>query len=898
MRKFLSLIFGMALLSLLPTKAWCQEAYVWVKETVIDEWNHTTKSLIFCYDNDRTTREGDTYDLNEGDTQPGWVTDEIPANYSSIIIEPSFQNARPTSTYMWFDNMYVNDEFTGLSYLNTSEVTNMSRMFYGLDLSFDMVFDLSNFDTSKVTDMSSMFRISGYDYTAGKRLSYVIDVSSFDTSNVTNMDYMFYACSVKSVDVTKFNTSNVTLMRSMFMSCNYLESLDLSSFTVPYESWRSSEFLSKCSSLMELTIPSSAINFSSNICYKVGTIDKPCHIIAPDGFNFGVDTSSDYFQWKSGYFTLNSELSAKEFYFYNTSEKTTTLYFDDNEERLSDTENVTLVSEITSKSYYSRSYWKPTELIIIDPSVKNARPNMLEHMFEFENLKKIEGIENLNTENVVSMSGMFYYCSNLPSEEIQNIIEHLNTSKVVHMDYMFSHCTSLTSLDLSQIDASSISTMSSMFEGCNNLTDVNFGNFNTCQVTYMDHLFDGCSSLASIDLSKFNTGEVFTMNCMFQGCSKLENLDISNFSSNNLYYTRNMFAGCTNLKNISIGTFNPGKYIEEVSQQYGEDIGSMSGMFSGCSNLEKLDLSTFTIPTISNKSERIFAGCTSLKELNVHSTAEYLNSDACEEVGTVENPCTIIAPDGFDFGVDTSGDYFVWKNGYFKKENVTPLITLSNGDNDVPLSEYDGMTVDVELEEYACQPEKWYSLCVPFDISNAQLKEAFGDDVDIQEMSGCTWDSGSLTMRMNFNKVTDVLAGRPYLLRVTSDVETPQFNGVTVNSDDPLTINFGNCEMKGVLNATPLPVGDKTYLFIINNQFYYPATTNPLPAMRCYFHLLGDAANANSVALNMEDDADGIATVISDRAANSNVYYSMQGVSTTCPRQGIFINNGRKVVIK
>lgn len=895
MRKLLSLIFGMALLSLFPTKAWCQEAYVWVKETVIDEWNHTTKSLIFCYDNERATREGATYDLNEGDTQPGWVTDEIQAYYSSITIEPSFQNARPTSTHKWFYNMCVEEEFTGISYLNTSEVTNMNDMF-DITINFEMTLDLTNFDTSKVTDMSGMFRIDGYDYTAEKRLSFVIDVSSFDTSNVTNMDYMFYACSVKSVDVSNFNTSKVTLMRSMFKSCRYLESLDLSSFTFPNESWRADEFLASCSSLKELTIPSTARYFSNYSCNKVGTIDKPCHIIAPEGFNFGVDTSGEYFQWKNGYFTLNANLSAKEFYYYKTNEKTATLYYDDNEERLSDTDNVILVSEITTR--WSWSCYDPIELIIIDPSAKEARPTSFDNMFSFRNLKNVEGVENLNTDNVTSMQCLFSYCSYLPSEVIQNIVDHLNTSKVIHMNYMFSHCTSLESLDLSQMDVSSIRTMTSMFGDCSNLTEVNFGNFNTSRVTVMDHIFDGCSSLASIDLSKFDTGEAYTMNYMFQGCSKLESLDISNFSSKSLYYVRNMFAGCSNLKNISIGAFNPGEYIEEVSQQYGEDIGSMSGMFSGCSNLEKLDLSTFTIPTISNKSERIFAGCTSLQELKVHATAEHLNSDACEEVGTVEKPCTIIAPDGFDFGTDTSGDYFVWKSGCFKTESVTPLVTLSNGDNDVPLSEYDGMTVDVELEEYNCQPEKWYSLCVPFDISNAQLKEAFGDDVDIQEMSGCTWDANTLTMGMNFNKVTDVLAGRPYLLRVTGDVETPQFNGVTINSDAPLTINFGNCEMTGVLNATPLPVGDKTYLFIINNQFYYPATSNPLPAMRCYFHLLGNAANANSVALNMEDDADGIVTVISDRAANANVYYSLQGVSTTSPRQGIFINNGRKVVIK
>ena len=66
--------------------------------------------------------------------------------------------------------------------------------------------DLSNFDTSNVTDMSSMF----YGCLNLKSL----DLSSFDTSNVTNMSYMFYICIRLSTayartqaDADKFNSS-------------------------------------------------------------------------------------------------------------------------------------------------------------------------------------------------------------------------------------------------------------------------------------------------------------------------------------------------------------------------------------------------------------------------------------------------------------------------------------------------------------------------------------------------------------------------------------------------------------------------------------------------------------------------------------------------------------------
>lgn len=51
--------------------------------------------------------------------------------------------------------------------------------------------------------------------------------------------------------------------------------------------------------------------------------------------------------------------------------------------------------------------------------------------------------------------------------------------------------------------------------------------------------------------------------------------------------------------------------------------------------------------------------------------------DACSGVGTTSSPCTIIAPENFNFGVDTSGDYFLWKGGYFKASNSSGF---ANGD--------------------------------------------------------------------------------------------------------------------------------------------------------------------------------------------------------------------------
>ena len=98
-------------------------------------------------------------------------------------------------------------EIEGLSQLDTSKVTDMSYMFYGMSSVTSL--DVSSFDTSKATNMGYMFR----------NISSVtsLDVSSFDTSNVKNMGYMFRGMgSVTSLDLSNFDTSKVTTMESMF----------------------------------------------------------------------------------------------------------------------------------------------------------------------------------------------------------------------------------------------------------------------------------------------------------------------------------------------------------------------------------------------------------------------------------------------------------------------------------------------------------------------------------------------------------------------------------------------------------------------------------------------------------------------------------------------------------
>ena len=119
---------------------------------------------------------------------------------------------------------------TAYYYAETEKVylnTDSSRMFFSKqkDAKIKNVLDLdlSNFDTSKVTNMQSMF--------FGIHKLSTLNLSSFDTSNVINMQSMFSGMSnLANLDLSSFNTSKVMNMETMFRGARNLTNLNLSNF--------------------------------------------------------------------------------------------------------------------------------------------------------------------------------------------------------------------------------------------------------------------------------------------------------------------------------------------------------------------------------------------------------------------------------------------------------------------------------------------------------------------------------------------------------------------------------------------------------------------------------------------------------------------------------------------
>lgn len=155
-------------------------------------------------------------------------------------------------------------------------------------------------------------------------------------------------------------------------------------------------------------------------------------------------------------------------------------------------------------------------------------------------------LTNLDTSSVTDMFQIFRGCSSILSLDLSGI----NTSSVTRMEALFHSCGALTSLDLSAFDTSNVTSMQYMFFNCKALASVNLSSFDTRNVSNMDDLFYGCEALTAIDVSGFNTSSVTSMGSMFAYCSALTSLDLSNFDTSLVTNMTQMFNGCTSLVTI------------------------------------------------------------------------------------------------------------------------------------------------------------------------------------------------------------------------------------------------------------------------------------------------------------------------------------------------------------
>ena len=762
-----------------------------------------------------------------------------------IVFDESFSTYTPTSLYKFFANLTKLKTITGLEYLNTEKVTDMSYMFFGCIALTSL--DVTKFNTANVTNMGNMFK--------GCSALTSLDVTNFNTEKVTNMGNMFKGCSaLTSLDVTNFNTEKVTYMVYMFSGCSKLTYLDASKFNTVNVT-NMGRMFSNCSALTSLDVT----NFNTKKVTNMGRMFFECQalttIYASSKFvTTQVSNSSDMFynckklkgeeEWKNDKATDKTFAKIDGGYFRDKAYDNRpwvkyadgTLTFRCGYKKTLGENEYELNSDGEKPAWYTLH--DDINLVVFEASFANARPTSCYAWFQnFEKLSQIAGIENLNTANVTDMSNMFKNCSNLAKLDVT----HFNTAKVTTMNSMFTRCSNLAELDLTHFNTAKVTNMYEMFNGCSNLVKLDVTNFNTAKVTTMFGMFNACSNLTELDVTHFNTAKVTAMNGMFSGCSNLTELDLTHFNT--------------------------------------ENVTNMWIMFDGCSALTTIYVSDeFVITNITNKNYSLFFGCIKLK-----GATEYNKNK-------------------------TNYRFANYKTGYFTKlvgkngdEKIGAAGETLATDNLVLEDSKDFVAYEPFAAKAASYSRKmkegttWATLCLPFAIVQSQETEC-----KFYRLTGIDNDNECITLESC--EGAEIPAGTPVLFKMNEGEQTLSISAqdasiVTepkagTNTDVNLVGSFtkiGGKDNQGLADTDYIIGKDKFWLVSELKKDGNSKGVGIKP-MRAYIHP-ATASQARAAMLSI-GKGDGT-TVIDNLNAISNdanaEYYDANGRRTNGLQKGLNI---------
>lgn len=393
---------------------------------------------------------------------------------------------------------------------------------------------------------------------------------------------------------------------------------------------------------------------------------------------------------------------------------------------------------------------------------------------------------------------------------------------------------------------------------------------------------------------------------------------------------------CTNLSSVTVG---------DGVKTIGKNA------FGQCSRLATVALGT-GVETIGDQA---FYYCEALETINLPASLTTIGDNAFNRCYDVTNvTCAITDPSSLTWESNESDFYYntkfrvsdpaAWKTAFPGAE--VKFISLDNSltlyadqDNSDVLLEYWGEELDhVTLSGLTLYKNgNWNTICLPFEL---EVEGSIFDGADIYYLNASEFDEETGQLTLDFKSysalnpypspygptpvVTSLQAGLPYVVRWPTggeNIVNPTFDNVEIDTDEGYEYPQGsydystqqfvdpNISALGVFAPTTLAANNTSVLFLgENNTLYYPMANVTASAFHAYFKLkdglvAGKATTGAKAIRNYVLNFDGETTAISNvavKSEQSDAWFTLGGqrLNGTPTKQGIYVNNGRKVVIK
>lgn len=214
----------------------------------------------------------------------------------------------------------------------------------------------------------------------------------------------------------------------------------------------------------------------------------------------------------------------------------------------------------------------------------------------------------------------------------------------------------------------------------------------------------------------------------------------------------------------------------------------------------------------------------------------------------------------------------------------------------------------------------WGTICLPFAMTEDQVKAAFGDGAQLADFTGAeiVRDAEDLVseIKVKFVTATSIEANHPYLLKLDKEFGDIKYedgfkvDGVTINAKTTPQVGFDyNDDSESYLTFfrgvyVPTVLSNTRFMFLSGNKFYYTNTNTKIKGFRGYFvfdEYLTKLDEANSkINIVFDGDATAIGNINKQNATEDIYSVSGMNVGKDASRlqRGVYIVNGKKVVKK
>lgn len=282
---------------------------------------------------------------------------------------------------------------------------------------------------------------------------------------------------------------------------------------------------------------------------------------------------------------------------------------------------------------------------------------------------------------------------------------------------------------------------------------------------------------------------------------------------------------------------------------------------------------------------------------------------------------TELAACRYGFDVKAGKTYVLFQNNETLGFYGFTFGASSTEESKVNISQNDGYTYEAKNNATVTLTKPltanvWNAICLPFSMTEQQVRNAFGKDARIAEFKKVEESGNKEVALFGMHYYQLITAGKPCLIKPSQVSETYTIEGVTIDAEEALTVADSNkkFDFVGTYAPTTMPVNSH-FLGSNDGKLYYITAAKDISGLKAFLKPVeNNPAGAklsiafDSTVNDQDNNTTGIEAIkdytdqdAANSSANKGIYNingQFMGTNPAILPQGIYVKDGKKFIVK